>query len=50
MDWYSNGSDEDERVRMIEDILDRRRTFEGEEWLAGKARRMSTLLERVHQG
>jgi hypothetical protein len=51
MDHYFNGLDEAERVCMIEDALDRRRTVEeGEEWLAGEARRMSAMLERVHWG
>jgi hypothetical protein len=51
MDRYFNGSDEAERLRRIEDALDQRRTLEeGEEWLAGEARRMSAMLERVHQG
>jgi hypothetical protein len=51
MDRYYSGSDEVERVCMIEDALDRRRTAEeGEEWLAGEAHRMSTMLERIHQG
>jgi hypothetical protein len=51
MDRYFNGSDKAERVHMIEDTSDQRRTLEeGEEWLAGEARRMSAMLERVHQG
>jgi hypothetical protein len=51
MDRYFNGSDEAERVRRIEDTLDRRRTLEeGEESLAREARRRSTMFERVHQG
>jgi hypothetical protein len=51
MDHYFNGLDEAERVHMIEDALDRRRTFEeGEEWLAREARRMSVMLERIHRG
>jgi hypothetical protein len=51
MDRYFNRSDEVERVRMIEDALDRRRTFEeGEEWLAREARRRSIMLERIHRG
>jgi hypothetical protein len=51
MDRYFNGSDEAERVRRIEDTLDRRRTLgEGEEWLAGEAHRRSAMLEWVHQG
>jgi hypothetical protein len=51
MDCYFNGSTEAERVRLIEDALDRRRSEEeGEEWLAGEAHRRSAMLERVHQG
>jgi hypothetical protein len=51
MDRYFNGSNEAERVRLIEDALDRRRSEEeGEEWLAREARRRSAMLERVHQG
>jgi hypothetical protein len=51
MDRYFNGSDEAERVCLIEDALDRRGLEEeGEEWLAGEAHRRSTMLERVHQG
>jgi hypothetical protein len=51
MDRYFNGSDEAERVHLIEDALDRRRSEEeGEKWLAGEARRRSAMLERVHQG
>jgi hypothetical protein len=51
MDRYFNGSDEAERVCLIEDALDRRRSEEeGEEWLAGEACRRSAMLERVHQG
>jgi hypothetical protein len=50
MDRYFNGSNEAERVRLIEDALDRRRSEEeGEEWLAGEARRRSAMLEQVHQ-
>jgi hypothetical protein len=48
---YFNGSDEAERVRLIEDALDRRRSEEeGEKWLAREARRRSAMLEWVHQG
>jgi hypothetical protein len=51
MDRYFNGSNEVERVCLIEDALDRRRSEEeGEEWLVGEARRRSAMLERVHQG
>jgi hypothetical protein len=51
MDRYFDGSDEAERVRHIEDALDRKcTTEEGESWLVGEARRRSLILERVHQG
>jgi hypothetical protein len=51
MEWYYSGSDEVERVCMIEDALDQRRTVEeGEEWLAREAHRMSAMLEQVHRG
>jgi hypothetical protein len=51
MDWYYSGSDEVERVCMIKDALDQRRTVEeGEEWLAREAHRMSIMLEWVHRG
>jgi hypothetical protein len=47
---YFDGSSDDERVRLIEDALDRRRSEEeGEEWLAGEARRRSLIQERVHR-
>jgi hypothetical protein len=50
-DCYFSGSDEVERVHLIEDALDRRRTLEeGDEWLAGEARRMDTMLEWIHWG
>jgi hypothetical protein len=48
---YFNGSEELERVRRIEEVLDRRREFEeGEEWLAQQSCRTSIMLERIHQG
>jgi hypothetical protein len=51
MDHYFNGSDEAERVCLIEDALDRRRSEEeGEEWLAKEARRRAIVAELVHQG
>jgi hypothetical protein len=51
MERYFDGSGEDERVRRIEDALDHKRSEEeGEEWLAGEARRRSAILEQVHQG
>jgi hypothetical protein len=47
---YFDGSSNDERVRRIEDMLDRRRLEEeGEEWLAGEAHRRNLMQERVHQ-
>jgi hypothetical protein len=50
MVWYFNGSSEDERARQIGDAIDRKRLKEeGEEWLAGEARRRSAILEWVHQ-
>jgi hypothetical protein len=50
MECYFDGSSEDERVRRIGDAIDRKRSDEeGEEWLAGEARRRSLVLERVHR-
>jgi uncharacterized Zn finger protein len=50
MERYFNGLSEDERARQIRDAIDRKRSDEeGEEWLAGEARRRSVVLERVHQ-
>jgi hypothetical protein len=50
LEWYFDGSNEDDRVRRIEDAVDRKRLEEeGEEWLAGEARRRSLIQERVHQ-
>jgi hypothetical protein len=50
MDRYFDGLDEEERVCWIEDALDWKRTNEeGESWLSGEARRMSTMIEWVHQ-
>jgi hypothetical protein len=47
---YFDGSSDDERVRRIKDALDQRRLEEeGEEWLAGEARRRSLILEWVHR-
>jgi hypothetical protein len=47
---YFDGSSEDDRARRIGDTIDRKRSEEeGEEWLAGEARRRSAILERVHQ-
>jgi hypothetical protein len=51
MDRYVDGSEESERVRRIEDALDRRREFEeGEEWLAQESHKMHIMLERIHRG
>jgi hypothetical protein len=50
MERYFDGSGEDDRVRRIEDALDKKRSEdEGEEWLAGEARRRSKIFERAHQ-
>jgi hypothetical protein len=50
LERYFNGSNEDDRVCRIEDAVDHKRSEEeGEEWLAGEARRRSLILERVHQ-
>jgi hypothetical protein len=50
MECYFDGSGEDEWARWIGDAIDRKRSDEeGEEWLAGEARRRSVILERVHQ-
>jgi hypothetical protein len=51
MGCYFDGSDEETRVRRIEEALDRRRTFEeGEEWLAQGSHKKDTMLERIHRG
>jgi hypothetical protein len=51
MVWYFDGSAESERVRRIEEALDRRREFEeGEEWLAQQSHRTNIMLERIHRG
>jgi hypothetical protein len=51
MDQYFDGSEESERVRRIEEALDRRREFEeGEEWLARESLQTDTMLERIHRG
>jgi hypothetical protein len=43
--------EESERVRRIEEALDRRRTFEeGEEWLARESRKTEAMLEQIHRG
>jgi hypothetical protein len=48
---YFDGSEESERVRRVEEALDRRREFEeGEEWLAQQSRNTDTMLERIHRG
>jgi hypothetical protein len=51
MGRYFDGLDEEIRVCRIKEALDRKRTAEeGEEWLAGETRRMSIMLEQIHQG
>jgi hypothetical protein len=51
MDRYFVGSEESERVRQIEEALDRRREVEeGEEWLARESRKTHAMLERIHRG
>jgi hypothetical protein len=48
---YYDGSEESERVRRIEEALDRRREFEeGEEWLAQQSRKTDVMLEQIHRG
>jgi hypothetical protein len=48
---YFDGSEESERVRRIEEALDRRREFEeGEEWLARQSHNTDIMLERIHRG
>jgi hypothetical protein len=48
---YFDGSEESERVRRIEEALDRRREFEeGEEWLAHQSHNTVIMLERIHRG
>jgi hypothetical protein len=50
MEHYFDGSGEDERVRQIEDAMERKKSDqEGEDWLAGEACRRSMVLERVHR-
>jgi hypothetical protein len=50
MEHYFDGSDEGERVRRIEDDMERKRSDqEGEDWLAREARRRSIVLERAHR-
>jgi hypothetical protein len=49
LEWYFNGSNEEDRVRHIEDAVDHKRSEEeGEEWLAGEAHRRSLIQEQVH--
>jgi hypothetical protein len=51
MDTYFDGLEESERIRRIEEALDRKREFdEGEEWLARESLKTSIMLERIHQG
>jgi hypothetical protein len=48
---YFDGLEESERVRRIEEALDRRREFEEEEeWLARQSRNTDIMLERIHRG
>jgi hypothetical protein len=48
---YFDGSEESERVRRIEEALDRRREFEeGEEWLANQSHKTDAMLEQIHRG
>jgi hypothetical protein len=43
---YFDGSEESERVRRIEEALDRRREFEeGEEWLAQQSHSTNIMLK-----
>jgi hypothetical protein len=50
LNLYFGELDEGIRDRMVWDAIDRRRDEEeGEEWLAGEARRRSLIQERVHQ-
>jgi hypothetical protein len=51
MDKYFNGLEEDVRVRLIEEDIERKRSErEGEEWLAAEASCLSLELECIHQG
>jgi hypothetical protein len=51
MDRYFDGSEESERVRQIEEALDRRQDVEeGEEWLARESHKTNAMLERIHRG
>jgi hypothetical protein len=51
MDRYFNGSEDSERVRQIEEALERRMAFEeGEEWLAQASCNTGIMLERIHRG
>jgi hypothetical protein len=51
MDRYFNGSQDSERVRQIEEALERRIVFEEEEeWLAQASRNTSIMLEWIHRG
>jgi hypothetical protein len=48
---YFDGSDESERVRRIEEALDRRRELEeGDEWLARESHKTDAMLEQIHRG
>jgi hypothetical protein len=49
LNLYLGELDEGIRDRMVWDAIDRRRDQEeGEEWVAGEARRRSLILERIH--
>jgi hypothetical protein len=48
---YFDGSEESERVRRIEEALDRQRELEeGDEWLARESLKTDAMLERIHRG
>jgi hypothetical protein len=50
LNLYFRELDEEVRDRMVWEAIDRRRDQEeGEEWLAGEARRMSMMLELSHR-
>jgi hypothetical protein len=50
LNLYFRELDEDVRDRMVWEAIDRcRDQEEGEEWLAGEARRMSVMLELGHR-
>jgi hypothetical protein len=50
LNLYFGELDEEVRDCMVWEAIDRRRDQEeGEEWVAGEARRMSTMLELSHR-